>query len=572
MELREINNLLFTLIKSMSVIAVAAYLLGLETNLFNQLFNRRPKWQTKLFLIIFFGLLSILGTYLGIEIQGAYANIRAIGAVTGGLLGGPVVGILAGLIGGLHRFYLGGFTAFACALSTTVAGLIGGLVYYYRPLNRISLSEGLILGVVVEVLEMIFVLGFSEPYFAAYELVEVIALPMILSNALGIIFFIDILQKSFRKEEEAKARQAHKALKIANNSLCYLSEGFNYESAFETARIILKIADVAAVAITDRDQVLAHCGVGEDHHQAGSDILTTATKSALENGELSIVSTKEEVGCPVGDCELGSAVIVPLKQNQKIIGALKLYKRTEQGITNVDIELARGVAELLSTQLYLSRLKKEAQLATEAELKALQAQVHPHFLFNSLNTIVSFCRTDPEQARQLLMRLSNFFRKTLTQDSKIVSLAQELEYTKDYIAIEKARYGEKLAVDFSISDELLDYQLPSFTLQPIIENAIKHGLSPQPEAGKVEIKAEIENENLIIKIKDDGVGIKKDKLRNILEVGYGKNIGIGLSNVDQRLTRIYGDQYGVDISSTYGEGTTVILTLPINGERVNYNE
>ena len=563
MELAQINNLLFTLIKSMSVIAVAAYLLGLETNLFNKLFNQRPKWQTKAFLVIFFGILSLSGTYLGIEIQGAYANIRAIGAVIAGLLGGPIVGTLAGLIGGLHRFLLGGYTAFACALSTVLAGLIGGIVYKYRPLNRIGLREGFSVGVIVEVLEMSFVLILSNPYSEALALVKTIALPMILSNALGIVLFIDILQKSFRKKEEAKARQAHKALKIANNSLCYLSEGLNYGSAAETAKIILEITNVAAVAITDRHEVLAHCGAGEDHHQAGGNILTDATKAALATGELNIFSTANEVGCPVEACPLGSAVVVPLKQNEEVIGALKLYKRAEQGITDVDIVLARGIGELLSTQLYLSRLKKEAQLTTEAEFKALQAQIHPHFLFNSLNTIVSFCRTDPEQARKLLMRLSKFFRKTLTQNSKIVTLKQELDYMHDYITIEKARYGDKLDVEIDIPEQLLDYKVPSFTLQPIVENAIKHGLAPQAQAGKVAIEAEVVDSNLIIEIIDDGVGIAEDKLEDILEVGSGQNVGIGLSNVDQRLEKIYGNDYGVEIKSRLNNGTKVIITLPL---------
>ena len=563
MEIAQINNLLFTLIKSMSVIAVAAYLLGLETNLFNKLFNQSPKWQTKGFLVIFFGILSLSGTYLGIEIQGAYANIRAIGAVIAGLLGGPIVGILAGLIGGLHRFLLGGYTAFACALSTILAGLIGGIVYKHRPLNRISLREGFTVGVVVEVIEMAFVLIFSNPYSEALVLVETIALPMILSNALGIVLFIDILQKSFRKKEEAKARQAHKALKIANNSLCYLSEGLNHDSASETAKIILEITEVTAVAITNQEEVLAHCGAGEDHHQAGAGILTDATKLALDQGELNIVSTADEVGCPVDGCPLGSAVIVPLKQDQEVIGTLKLYKRTEQSITDVDIVLARGIGELLSTQLYLSRLKKEAQLTTEAELKALQAQIHPHFLFNSLNTIVSFCRTDPDQARKLLMRLSKFFRKTLTQNSKIVTLKQELDYMQDYITIEKARYGDKLNIEIDIPDRLLDYKVPSFTLQPLVENAIKHGLAPQAQAGTVEIKAEARGSDLVIQIIDDGVGIADNKLEDILEVGSGQDVGIGLSNVDQRLDKIYGNEYGVEIKSKLNKGTKVIITLPL---------
>lgn len=490
----------------------------------------------------------------------------------GGLLGGPTVGVLAGLIGGLHRFYLGGFTAFACALSTTLAGLIGGLVHYYRPLNRISLQESFSLGVLVEVLEMGLVLGLSKPYPVAYQLVKVIAIPMILSNSLGIVFFIDILQKSFKKEEEVKALQAYKALKIANKSICYLRDGLNYESALETAKIILQITEIAAVSITDREQVLAHCGISEGHHQAGEEILTDATKQALANGEVTLIEHQEGIGCPIEDCSLRSAVIAPLKRGEEIIGVLKLYKTTEQGITNVELELARGIARLLSTQLQISSLKQEAQLTTEAELKALQAQIHPHFLFNALNTIVSFCRTDPEQARELLLKLSKFFRKTLKQNSKLVSLEQELDYVRDYLALEKARYREKLEMIIDIPDELLTNKVPSFTLQPIIENAIKHGLAPQPVKGQVMIIAFKEDGDLIIKIEDDGVGIPASKLNNILKLGYGENSGIGLNNVNQRLKKIYGTEYGLTISSELQEGTIVKIKLPDNRGAVEKNE
>ncbi len=555
-------NLLFNLIKSMAVVGSFAYLLALETNLFSQLINRRAKVKTKIFLIIFFGLLSLSGTYLGVYIHDAYANIRAIGAIVGGLIGGPVVGLFAGLIGGLHRYFLGGFTAVSCALSTTLVGVVGGIVYYYRPFNKINLLESFLLGVVVESLEMIVVLFLSKPYSHAYELVRIISLPMILSNALGITFFISILQNNLKKEEDLKALQAYKALKIANKTLKYLQDGLDYNSAQETARIILEIAEVAAVSITDRNKVLAHIGEGEDHHQAGESILTAATSQTLNQGQLNIVITKEEVGCPVKECELKSAVIAPLKKGEEIIGVLKLYKIEEDDITNVDIELARGIAQLLSTQLHISSLKKQAQLTTEAELKALQAQIHPHFLFNALNTIISFCRTDSERARNLLIKLSDLFRRTLKQNSKIVTLEEDLKSTMNYIAIEKARFGSNLVVDIDVDERLLKYKVPSFTLQPILENAVKHGISPKVGIGKVKIKADDDNKSLIIKIIDNGVGIESDKLNEIFESGYGENSGIGLSNVNSRIKKIYGIQYGIEIDSQLDKGTEVIIRIP----------
>jgi len=566
-----IASLLFDLIKNMAVIAVAAQLLIMETDIFSQVINRRAKLKSKIFLIIFFGLLSILGTYLGIYIHDAYANIRAIGAVVGGLLGGPLVGLLAGLIGGLHRYFLGGFTAFACALSTTLAGLIGGIIYYYRPFDKISLSMAFLLGVMIEVLEMGLVLILSHPYGQAYELVRIIALPMILSNSLGITLFINVLHNSMKKGQELMALQSYKALKIANKSIGYLKEGLNYSSALEASKIILEISGVAAVSITDRKKVLAHYGLGMDHHQAGEQIMTKATKKVLLEGHLKVATNKQKLGCPVKDCNLKSAVIAPLKRRDEVIGALKLYKSEESSITEVDIELARGISELLSTQLHISSLEKEAQLSTQAELKALQSQVHPHFLFNALNTIISFCRTDPMVARNLLVKLSKFFRHTLKENHSLIRLEKELEYTSYYVEIEKARFGSNLEVEIDIPKQLLGCQVPSFVLQPIVENAIKHGLSSKVGLGKVLVKARDKDEILVLEIIDNGVGIPDKYLNCVIEAGYGKGCGIGLSNVKQRIQKIYGTEYGLEISSRQQEWTRVRIQIPylLQGREAN---
>ncbi|MCK8816912.1 sensor histidine kinase [Natroniella sulfidigena] len=571
---KTIFELLFILIKGMSVVAVFAYLLGMQTDIFNQLVSRKAKVKTKLILGVFFGLLSLIGTYLGVHILDAYANIRAIGAIVGGLIGGPTVGIIAGLIGGLHRYLLGGFTAFACGLATFLYGIIGGSIYYHRPLSKITLKESFLLGILVIIFEMFLVLLFSRPYALAYQLVKIISIPMALSNALGIALFISILHNASKKEKELKAIQAYKALKIANKTLNYLRDGLNYNSAQETAKIILAETEVAAVSIADKEIVLAHCGLSEDHHHSGQEILTTATKEAIANGKLAIVTEQDEIGCPIEGCSLQSAVIAPLKRKEEVIGALKLYKTDTEEISNLDIELARGVAELLSNQLHISSLEKEAQLATEAELKALQAQIHPHFLFNTLNTISSFCRTDPEQARDLLLKLANFFRKTLKQNSKLVTLKQELEDTLDYIAIEKARFGDRLKLITDIPEVLHCYELPSFTLQPVVENALKHGISSQAGTGKIKIEALKDKEELIIKVSDNGVGISAAKLEQLLQTNQ-QNIdsGIGLNNVNQRLKKIYGSVYGLAIESEVDEGTSVTIKLPLcKGEGLLNNE
>jgi LytS/YehU family sensor histidine kinase len=546
----------------MSVIAVFAYLLS-RTEIFKKIIYERSSWKIKLFLITFFGTLSALGTYLGVYLFDAYANIRAIGAVVAGLLGGPVVGLGAGLIGGLHRYALGGFTAFACAVGTTTSGLLAGLVRKYRPFNKIDAKYAFYLGILIEIIEMGYVLFLSHPFVAAQKLVKVIAIPMILNNALGISIFINILQSTRGEEEKVRALQSQKALEIANRTLPHLREGLNYKSAARAAETILNMTDIKAVSITNRKEVLAHKGLAEDHHQAGEEILTKATKEAIETGQISLAKDRVSIGCPVPGCELASAIMVPLKFEEEIIGTLKFYKDVENSINEVDVELANGVANLLSTQIKIARLEREAQLATQAELKALQAQIHPHFLFNALNTIISFCRTDPDKARNLLIKLSHFFRKTLKENNKMIKLEAELEHIDNYVAIEKARFGEELQIKKDVAEKFLELKLPGFILQPLVENAIKHGISPKVGGGKVEIKVQNgHKEEIEIIVKDDGVGIEKDYLDKILEEGVGQGTGIGLANVNSRLEKIYGDDYGLKLSSQSGVGTEVKVVIP----------
>ncbi len=561
------NNfyLLFDLIKSTAIVAVAAELLLSETNLFPQLIKRRTNPKSKFFLIIFFGLLSLSGTYLGVYVHGAYANIRAIGAVVGGLLGGPLIGVGAGLIGGLHRYSLGGFTATACAISTILAGLLGGAVYLYRPFNKISLMTSFLLAAIIEVIEMTIVLYFSYPYAQAYELVRIIALPMIFTNALGITLFINILKNSLKRGEGLMALQSYKTLKIANQSLTHMKNGLNYTSALKTAQMILDITEVAAVSITDREKILAHCGLEKDHHQSGKEILTKATMDALTKGKLVVINNKEDIGCPAKDCSLNAAVIAPLNKKKEVIGLLKLYKSKAARITDVDIELARGISELLSTQLHMSSLEKQAQLTTKAELKALRAQVNPHFLFNALNTIISFCRTSPNMAKELLIKLSKFFRQSLKENKEIISLFKEIEYTSNYIEIEKARFGPNLKINLDIPSQLLDYQVPSFVLQPIVENSIKHGVSSKPGVGIVAVKVITRGKYLMIEVEDNGIGMADEYLNYVSEVGYGDGCGIGLSNVKQRIQKMYGTEYGLEVESQKNQGTIVRIKLPLKG-------
>lgn len=355
------------------------------------------------------------------------------------------------------------------------------------------------------------------------------------------------------------------SLQIANETLPYLRRGLNKETAQKTAEIIQKISDVAAVAITDREKVLAFLGTGCEHHPVGGSIVTRATLEVIATGELKVVQSKGEFNCPRKDCNcpLESAVIAPLICEGKVSGTVKLYQTHQGVIPGSVIKLAVGVAQLLGVQMELAELDRQTQLATKAELDALQAQINPHFLFNTINTISMFTRTNPEAARRLLIRLSSFFRHSLKRHGRFITLQEELEYIHTYLILEKARFREKIKVVRNIDKSVLQYHVPVLTVQPLVENAIRHGITPKEGQGTVQISAQMRGDEIEIAITDDGVGIEPDIMPKIFEPGFGSGSGVGLSNVNERLKLLFGEDQGLRVESEPGYGTTVWLRVPL---------
>lgn len=353
-------------------------------------------------------------------------------------------------------------------------------------------------------------------------------------------------------------------LRIANETLPYLRRGLNQETATKTAEIIQKLTDVAAVAITDRERVLAYIGAGADHHQAGGPIITDATRVVLVTGELKIIHDRYGLSCPNKDCPLESAVIAPLRIKDEVAGTIKLYQTRQGDVPPSVVKLTEAVAQLLGLQMELAELDRQAQLVTKAELDALHSQINPHFLFNTLNTIIMFIRTNPETARRLLIRLASFFRHALKRHGHFNSLKEEIEYLNTYLILEKARFRDKIKIIRELDEGLFDYQVPVLTIQPLVENAIKHGILPMQGQGTVWIRAFLEEEEeILFEIRDNGVGIPPEKLPLVLKPGYGSGNGVGMSNVHERLKGLFGEEYGLRIESVPGEGTSIIFRIPL---------
>jgi len=202
-------------------------------------------------------------------------------------------------------------------------------------------------------------------------------------------------------------------------------------------------------------------------------------------------------------------------------------------------------------------LEQNQQFLLKARMDALTSQINPHFLFNTLNTVSSLIRFDPDMARGVVVKLSNILRRLLRKHETFVPLHEELEFIDDYLGIEEIRFGrDKLQIFKEIDEETLDAFIPSMLLQPIIENAIKHGLAPRLEGGEIHLRTRRHDGRLLIDIEDNGIGISPQRLREV----YGG--GIGISNVHERLRLLYGEQFKMDIRSQEGEGTQIHIEIP----------
>ncbi|HAT05624.1 MAG TPA: sensor histidine kinase, partial [Aeromonas salmonicida] len=214
--------------------------------------------------------------------------------------------------------------------------------------------------------------------------------------------------------------------------------------------------------------------------------------------------------------------------------------------------LGEGIANLLSQQLLAGRLEQQQRLLVQSELKLVQAQINPHFLFNTLNTISAITRRDPDKARELLLHLSLFFRKNLKRQSGLATLQEEQEHCQSYLEIELARFGDRLTVINEIPPHLANLKLPSFTLQPLIENAIKHGISTLLKQGCIRLYTEERQESVTICV-EDNAGTWQEK---------PAGDGLGMTIVDRRLKSAFGNRYGVSVSCAPERWTRVSFTLP----------
>jgi two-component system, LytTR family, sensor histidine kinase LytS len=493
--------------------------------------DRAYQWR----FILFFSAYAIIGTYSGVTVSeytyqpapwigevsptAAIANSRTVGVVIAGLLGGWKSGLIVGAAAGLHRYSLGGFVAVACMVAPILQGFLSGLCRNalkrrFRKVSSMQLAFAV--GFAAESLQMALILLMAKPWEKAIGLVSLIGLPQIIANSIGVALYFMLYNTLAREEDRIGMEHAQKALQIAEVTMPLWRLEFD--------KAVLEISKV----------------LNQEMNAVGVYFSKNGSKSVIEGRK-----TKYYIDL---------FIEIP---NKKHFGQFRLYYIREQDVSPSRRRMLVTLAGLLSQQYAFVESERQSQLLADAEIRAFQAQMNPHFLFNVLNTVKSYIRTKPEEARQMVTHLSKFLRKNMGNGNQtMVSIGDEIQLVMAYLNLIKGRLGDQLEFTADIDERLLNHSIPPFTIQPLVENAIVHGLKNINRIGIIQVRIQQEMDgnalHARVTVEDNGTGLKRESLDS-----QEDHAGLALNNIEQRLSYHYGKEHPLEIESKQGEGTKI---------------
>lgn len=483
-----------------------------------------------------------------------------------GLLGGPYVGLGSGLIVSLYMAYIGGGAWFANSLIHPFAGLMTGWTgQFFSDERVIAPVKALFIGMFPPVLYMGMILMFIPDQEAGIRIVNHIGIPLVLTNAIALAIITMMIRSALKEMEREAALETNRALSIAEKTLPHLKDATLDSNAKAMADLLYEELDAAAIAIADQHKVLSFVGEGQDHHQVGDPIKMRLSQVALNTGEIQVAYHQSELQCLHESCPLQTAIMIPLYRSREVIGLINLYFKHSQQIRAVEVELAKGLGTIISNQLSGFEAERMKELLKETEIRNLQAQINPHFLFNTFNLIHSLMRVDYEEARRILVRFSQYMRANLNTASKsLIPLTEEMDHVDAYLDIVKARFPDRLKIYRKIDDRIMDVLIPSATLQPLVENCIEHGLKNVTYTGVINIHIGQSLEGITMEVSDNGVGFPESLLTTIGKKPYSNRTGNGtaLYNVNERLKGLLGDEAQL-MFRNLKQGSSVSFTIPI---------
>jgi two-component system LytT family sensor kinase len=385
----------------------------------------------------------------------------------------------------------------------------------------------------------------SPLYAAAAVAVIALAIAVVVGVGLKVL-------RSFRELGTDAERATYNTLHAASKAGQHLRTGLNPAGAAKASRQLRGLLGCDALAITDISGVLAWDGAAEELKPQlmplAADVLTGGRTQVINAGEFPELTSGR----------VSSAVIAPIRAGSRVVGVVAAFAPSAgAGLVRATSEVADWVA----AQVELAELDASRTLLMEAEVRALRAQISPHFIYNSLNAIASFINTDPARARELVVEFADFTRYSFRRHGDFTTLAEELRCIDRYLLLERARFGERVQVSLRIAPEVLSTVIPFLSLQPLVENAVRHGLEAKEGPGHITITANDSGAFAEVTIEDDGVGMDPVQLQSML-AGHTDGEHVGLRNVDARLRQVYGDDHGLVIETAPGEGTLITMRVP----------
>ncbi|UOF89078.1 histidine kinase [Fodinisporobacter ferrooxydans] len=528
--------LLLDQLERVGFIIATAFLFSRQQKLRHFMSHREGTRNLRRFILLF-SFFAILGTYSGVRITAggyiaepfigqvsgteAIANSRTIGVVIAGLLGGVKAGLAVGAIAGVHRYFLGGFVALPCMIATILQGWLAGMMKNslkkrYKHISSVQLA--FVAGFAAESLQMILILLLARPFEAAASLIWLIGIPQTIANSLGVASFFLVLIQVQKEEEKIGATHTRKAFQIAEKTQSHWRKPLR-EAVQEITQILVQETEAVGTQFIMESEVIA------------------------KEGRI----TSFEASFPVG-------------REPRMLGFFRLYFEREQDLYTEDrATILHGLSQLFTQQYALAEAERHEHLVASSEIKALQAQMNPHFLFNVLNTIKSLIRTKPDDARLAITQLAKYLRKNMQNANQdFITIREELEHVEVYLDLVKTRMGERLCILWDIDASCLEYTLPPLTIQPLVENAIVHGLKNTVQDGKLNLSVKEERNGIRITVEDNGAGME----RSLETKDKPENLGLALNNIQHRLQFYFGKKADWVIESAPSKGTRVSFVRP----------
>lgn len=375
----------------------------------------------------------------------------------------------------------------------------------------------------------------------------------LVSIAVAIFYFVRNRRNTFATPLE---RATFATLHTVALAAPALREGLSPNSASFALPYLRQLLDTCALSMTDnRGSTLGWDGDADQHEPD----VRALSDQVVSTGRQQVMS-HSAITCERADCAVRGIVVVPLETDGAIVGTLAALTTATAG--PVLLRATAEVARYVSSQLELAELDESRARLDRAEVRALRAQISPHFVYNALTTIASFIRTDPVRARELLIEFADFTRYSFRVAGDFTTLQDELTNIERYVRLEKARFGARLNIKLQIAPEVLSVVMPFLALQPLVENAVRHGLASKPNGGTITITAENAGAECVIIVEDDGIGMDPSRLTEDLDDAHLSGAHVGLGNVDDRMRSTFGDDFGLVVDTALGAGMKITLRVP----------